>query len=66
MFPSICVVGSGNWGKNHINTINLSMNNCNNNELYRNNVLEHENFNFKIEILDLYINCRPERRSYRS
>ena len=38
----------------------------NNNELYRNNVLEHENFNFKIEILDFYINCRPERRLYGS
>ena len=35
-----------------------------NNELYRKNILEHDNFDFKIEILDFYINCRPERRLY--
>ena len=30
--------------------------------LYRSNILSHDNF--QIEILDFYINCRPERRIY--
>ena len=34
----------------------------NNGLLYRNNILNHDSFH--IEILDFYINCRPERRIY--
>ena len=34
----------------------------NNDLLYQNNILNHDNF--KIEILDFYANCRPEKRIY--